>query len=71
MNSNELQTKIKGRLKESSELSRLLGEYLQTLRDKALSDAGTANDVREVRRAQGKAAVLKTIQAQLLGDEKE
>ena len=71
MNSNELRTKLKGRLKESSELSRLLGEYLQELRDKALSDAGLADDMRVVRRAQGKVAVLKTIRAQLLGEENE
>ncbi|WNV50596.1 hypothetical protein [Pseudomonas phage Rollin] len=44
---------------------------MQELRDKALSDAGLADDMRVVRRAQGKVAVLKTIRAQLLGEENE
>jgi hypothetical protein len=51
---------------DNSELARLLGKYLQDLTDKALVEAGAADGVVQVRRAQGKIAQLKTIRAQLL-----
>jgi hypothetical protein len=66
MNSDDLQGKIKSKLTDNSELARLLGKYLQDLTDKALVEAGAADGVVQVRRAQGKIAQLKTIRAQLL-----
>jgi hypothetical protein len=44
----------------------LFASYLQDQVEKALAEAGAADDIVRVRRAQGKLAQLKTIQAQLL-----
>jgi hypothetical protein len=66
MNSDDSLGKLKSKLADNSELARLLGKYLQELTDKALAEAGAADGVVQVRRAQGKITQLKTIRAQLL-----
>jgi hypothetical protein len=66
MNSDDSRVKLKSKLADNSELSRLFASYLQDQVEKALAEAGAADDIVRVRRAQGKLAQLKTIQAQLL-----
>ena len=70
MKSEDSRSKLRELLRGNQEVSRALAQYLQEQLTRALSDAGGADDMCTVRRAQGRVSALKSMQTQLLADVK-
>jgi hypothetical protein len=74
MNSDDSPSKVRQNLKVQMDsnpaVREALGVYLLDLLDKALADAGAVDDIRSLRRAQGRVQALKQVLRDVRADAK-